>query len=375
MLATVYPPLSPGMLAGRARRAEFPFSEPDLVLTHLGRGAVWLALRALGLGPGKRLAMPAYHCGSEVEAARLAGVEVAFYRVDGSLRVDLDDMAAVAESCDATYAISHFGFPMPAPPPGRPAIEDAAHGLFSLDGGAPLGSRGDAAIFCPRKSLGVPDGGALLLRGAPAEGVRARSAGAPRPPRRAMARSVASLALGRAALSRPAPLRRAAAAALTRASRADAAAREGVLTETVIGEWGLDVADMESAAGPPARLTERLVRRAGAERIAAARRRNYLFLLGELADLCPEPYRRLPDGVAPLYLPVLARDRPGAIARLLELGVRAIEVWPVPHPLLDRDRFAELEPARARLLALPVHQGLAPDRMEAVLRAAKLALG
>jgi hypothetical protein len=148
----------------------------------------------------------------------------------------------------------------------------------------------------------------------------------------------------------------------------------GDLTEVVIGEWDLEVADMEAAAGRPARLTEWLVRRADAQRIALARRRNYLHLLGELGELCPEPCRELPSGVVPLYLPVLAPDRSAAIARLLALGVRAIEVWPVPHPLLDRERFAELEPARARLLALPVHQALGPDRIDAVLRAAKRAL-
>lgn len=373
MLATVYPPLSMVAPPRRAGPAPFPFSERDLVLTHLGRGAVWLALRALGLGPGKRLAMPAYHCGSEVEAARLAGVEVAFYRVDASLRVDLDDLSRVAERCDATYVISHFGFPVSLPPPGHPAIEDVAHGLFSCAAGEPLGSHGDAAVFCPRKSLGVPDGGALLLRGAAGKTGRPGAAG-PRPSRRAMARSLASLALGRAALARAGPVRRAAAAALTRASRADAAAREGVLTEAVIGEWGLEVADMEVAAGSPARLTEWLLCRARAPEVAESRRRNYRFLLSELAERCPEPYRELPEGVVPLYLPVLARDRSAAIARLLELGVRAIEVWPVPHPLLDRERFAELEPARRQLLALPVHQALGPDRMEAVLRAAKRAL-
>lgn len=81
MLATVYPPLAPlGLVRPPSRPQSFPFDRPGLTRTHLGRGAVWLALRALDLGPGKRLAMPAYHCGSEVEAARLAGVEIDFYR-------------------------------------------------------------------------------------------------------------------------------------------------------------------------------------------------------------------------------------------------------------------------------------------------------
>jgi hypothetical protein len=49
-------------------------------------------------------------------------------------------------------------------------------------------------------------------------------------------------------------------------------------------------------------------------------------------------------------------------------------VWPVPHPLLDRQRFAELEPLRAGLLALPVHQALGEREMARVLEAARAVL-
>src|SRR5256886_6943233 len=85
----------------RCRRRSFFFFQAedgirDLTVTGvqtcalpIWRGAVWLALKALGLGPGSRLAMPAYHCGSEVEAARLAGVEVVFYRVLPTLRAEI----------------------------------------------------------------------------------------------------------------------------------------------------------------------------------------------------------------------------------------------------------------------------------------------
>ncbi len=51
--------------------------------------------------------------------------------------------------------------------------------------------------------------------------------------------------------------------------------------------------------------------------------------------------------------------------------MRPLEVWPVPHPILDRQRFSELERARRRLLALPVHQGLEDWHMDIVLDAVK----
>jgi perosamine synthetase len=359
----VYPPLSLASLAGRPA-PQFPFSEPGLRLTHLGRGAVWLALQSLGLGPGSRLAMPAYHCGSEVEAARLAGLAITFYRVDASLRVDHEDLARAAARSDAVYLISYFGFPPPVAPPGTRVIQDVAHGLFSSDGHGPLGSGADAAVFCPRKTLGVPDGGAVLCRSSP-PAVRGR------PPWRRVLRSAGSVTVGRAALSRRRALRKPAAALLHRVSRAETAVEAGRLTETVIGQWDLQVADMQVAATQASRLTAWLVRGADADAIRARRRDNYAVLATAIPDVCPEPFRELLPGVCPLYFPVRVADRARALAQLQARGIRAVEIWPLAHPLLDRDRFGELEPLRHQLLALPVHQDLQAWHMQALLRAAR----
>jgi hypothetical protein len=214
----------------------------------------------------------------------------------------------------------------------------------------------------------VPDGGALLLPGRPAAVADGR------PGAGAMARSTLSLLAARAALARPRPVRATAAALIARTSRADAAARAGTLTDTVIGEWDLEVTDLEAAAGRPSRITARALRRVDPETIRTRRRANYQDLAAELGELCFEPFRLLPPHTTPLYLPVLARDRGAAIARLLEHGVRAVEIWPVAHPLLDRRRFSELEPLREGLLGLPVHQDLDPWHVDAVARAARTAL-
>jgi hypothetical protein len=367
-MLTVYPPLETGVFRPRRRRPSFPFDQGDLVLTHLGRGAVWRAFDALGLGAGARVAMPAYHCGSEVEAARLAGLDIAFYRVSPDLVVDEADLARVAASCDVTYLTSCFGFPTPPSPTGTLVIEDIAHGLFSADGDRPLGAGADAAVFCPRKSLGTPDGGALLTtrRAHDGDPVSRRE----RPPWRRVARSLASLVAGRAAVSGIAPLRSTALATMRRASKGDAAARRGELTETVIGEWDLERGDMETAARLPSRVTAWAAPRADGASIRDRRRANYDALIADLAPLCPPSFRRLPPGVCPLYVPVLAADRAAAIAALLEYGVRALEVWPVPHPLLDRPQFPELDAARAHLLALPVHHLLTDEHVAQLRRAA-----
>jgi dTDP-4-amino-4,6-dideoxygalactose transaminase len=365
-MMSVYPPLEPASLVTRHSR-QFPFSSAGLTLTHLGRGAIWLALKALGLGPGARLAMPAYHCGSEVEAARLAGVEVVFYRVLPTLEVDYEDLMRAAKQCDATYLISYYGFPMPPLPPGTMVIEDAAHALFSYDAGAAIGSRGNAAIFCPRKSLGVPDGGAVLVRDGAVEATG-------RPPWKRMARSFASQGMGWAAQSRAGVLRAPATKVFRKVSKAEQAVEEGTLTEVVIGEWNLEVADLEIAASKCSRVTEWAVHGADGEKIREARRRNYQILLDSLPDVCLDRFRGLPDGVAPLYFPVRVPERDRTIAELQKRGVRSIEIWPVPHPLLDRNRFAELEPLRHQMLALPVHQGLSSWHMQQVATTAREAI-
>ena len=46
--------------------------------------------------PGTVL-MPAYHHGVEVEAVRAAGARIAFYRVDDSMRIDVEDIARRAK--------------------------------------------------------------------------------------------------------------------------------------------------------------------------------------------------------------------------------------------------------------------------------------
>lgn len=361
MIVSVYPPLERGVLFGRKPdQREFPANDERCLLTHLGRGAVWLALQALGTP--RRVAMPAFHCGSEVEAARVLGIEIEFYRVGSDLEVDVEHMKEVARDCDAVYLISNFGFPVPyeeARSTGKLVIEDIAHGLFSLaPTGRPLGSGADAAIFCPRKSLGVPDGGALVV-----------NAEVTRPESRARSRrALASLILNRAALSSISPVSSAAAAVLQRVSATGRAAEAGTMTETVIGEWNLTEADLRAAAAKPSRLTGHVFSRADATVIRERRRENFALAAEILDGRVLPAYRTLPDGTCPLYLPIRAERRDAVMKGMWGRGVRAIEIWPVPHPLLEG--YEDLRQIRSELIALPVHQGLTA---EMAVEAAKIA--
>ena len=371
LLATVYPPLAPAGLLRPRPRDVFPFDRDGLTYTHLGRGAVWLALRALGLGAGKRIAMPAYHCGSEVEAARLAGLAIDFYRVDPELRVDRDDLERVAAGCDAVYLISNFGFPMTAPVAG--VVDDRGCRARAVLG------RGRRAARVARRR------GGLLPAQIAGRGRRRRRAGAFR----------------RSADGYAGPARRSRDAALVRL--ADACARR-------------DRAGSGRAAGRGRRPDPRQPRRRRRARGLADRDRDRRVGsrgrrhggggpgAGAADGICLPPSRRRADPRAPpAQLRAAGRRacRAGAGADARAARRRCAALLPAARrrPRRDdraaalaaacgrsrsgrcrtrcsiRNRFRELEPARHELLALPVHQSLGDWQMQQVLAAAKAALG
>src|SRR5438445_12968026 len=82
----------------------FPFDQPGLRYLYFARNAVWDAIRLLGLA-GKRVLLPAYHHGVELETLLAAGVQPVFFRVDEQMRSDLEDARARAKDISALYMI------------------------------------------------------------------------------------------------------------------------------------------------------------------------------------------------------------------------------------------------------------------------------
>jgi dTDP-4-amino-4,6-dideoxygalactose transaminase len=121
------------------------------------------------------------------------------------------------------------------------------------------------------------------------------------------------------------------------------------------------------------RLSRRLLAGCDLAGIKAARRRNYLTLLDHFRAAHPECLLspELPGGACPLCFPVRLRRPPALFAR--SLAGRGVEGWPwwqeLFHPAAPWAEFPEALALKKRVLALPVHQGLGPPEMEAVIRA------
>src|SRR3954464_4451294 len=165
----------PHMLVPRPAAAAnlvFPSDQPGLRYRYFARNAVWDAIQLLGLA-GKKVLVPAYHHGVELETLLAAGVTPVFFRVDAQMRADFEDARAKGKGVSALYVIHYAGFPQDmqaarqlATELGVPLLEDCALALLSRAGEKPLGSFGDVSIFCLYKTIPVPNGGALLPRGA-----------------------------------------------------------------------------------------------------------------------------------------------------------------------------------------------------------------
>jgi perosamine synthetase len=330
---------------------------PDARWFASGRAALLAGLRALGIGPGDEVLLPAYLCESVVTPVETTGAQAVFFPIGRHFEVDLAALeAAVGPKTRAIVVIHYLGFPGPVEAVrdlcrrrGLALIEDSAHALYSKHGDRLLGSFGDLAMFSPWKSLPLPDGGLLavnrrdLVLRAPEQ----------RPPARRTVARLAYRALG------------AVEQAVGWSPRLALLQRPGLrrsLHEQV------SAGPVEMLAGSA--ISRRLMRGARPAHVVGRRRRNFARLLEACQQLSwARPiFEELPDGVCPLGLPLVAEDRDRWRDRLLRHGVNVRTYWEQLPCGVDTERFPDAGWLRDRILILPVHQGLPPEGVEWLAR-------
>jgi len=356
----------PHMLFPRPAAASalvFPFDQPGLRYRYFARNAVWDAIHLLGLSE-KRVLMPAYHHGVELETLLAAGVRPVFYRVDGEMRCDFDDARAHAQDVSALYVIHYAGFAQDMTEARAlanelrvPLIEDCALSLLSRDGERPLGSSGDVSVFCLYKTVPVPNGGALLARGEWARKLDTLPEVA-RPPLLSTVSHLAGNLLSNLEL-RTGELGRRARQAVRETSRR-LVQRAGV-ERVSTGTMHFNLADVHLGMSA---LSHLVLRNQDFSAIVERRRRNYFLLYAMLRDLAPPVTGELKPGICPLFYAVVVDDKAGAMARLLARGVETVDFWRVRHPAVPAGMYPEVDRLREHVLELPVHQDLSPADVE-----------
>lgn len=354
------------LLPNGARPARpYPFVDASTRYFHLARGAVHRAIRELGLG-GADVLVPAWHHGVEVDAIVAAGARPVFYGLTPELSADLGSLAeAITPATRALYVIHYLGLPQPmrdlsafARGHGLKVIEDCALALLSRDEAMPLGARGDAAIFCLYKTLGVPDGGALRI---------ARTTTPPleldRPTTAAMMQELAAGLLAR--WSTRSALGNAVRRGASRVARSLRTRTSLPADARPVGHARFVPGEERMAISP---ITKRLLDSVDARDIVERRRRNFLDLHDRLGRLATPLVRELPEGVCPLFYPLLVEDKRLLQAALQADRIESVDFWRDGSPLPGAGRFPLVEELRERVLELPIHQDVDEDDVARIAR-------
>ena len=134
-----------------------------------GTAALHLALVALGVRPGDRVAMPSYVCTALLHAVDLAGAEPLLVDVDPTtFNLDPDDLRKRLRPRTKAVIVPHmFGLPAQfrnIEACGVPVIEDCALALGAKYGTKPVGSLGVLSIvsFYATKVIATGEGGMVL---------------------------------------------------------------------------------------------------------------------------------------------------------------------------------------------------------------------
>jgi hypothetical protein len=357
---TVWAPMSPAVYLRRpVRSLPFPLQESGVRLWSRARHGLFEGVRALGLGVGDSVLMPAYNCGSEVEALARAGVTCVFYDISEELRPQEHILESLlTPDVKALYVIHYFGFPQDVERWRKWCserdlllIEDAAMAWLSSLNGRPTGSFGNLALFCLYKSVGLPDGGCTIAN-TPA-----------RPSGTKATLGVRELTIRHASwlAQRSSPI------AALHFRLGGLSPRLSRLTPS---EDEFELGDPDSR---PSRATERLLSRTADAAVAERRRANYRYLMERLADVVEPIFPELPAGASPVGFPIWASPerQNELLAVTARYGVIGSRFWKRPHPTLDQEKFPHAAFARYNSFVLPVHQELRTDDLERVAAAVR----
>jgi dTDP-4-amino-4,6-dideoxygalactose transaminase len=340
----------------------FPLNAPNRTYSFVARNVIYHLFRALGFADGGAVLVPDYHHGNEVRAIRASGAEITWYHVGKGLRPDLSELSRLCSSRPrALFVIHYLGWPQPIEEiaelcrvHGILLIEDCALALFSEFHGRPLGSFGDYSVFCLYKTLPVPNGAILVQNRnllSTLDALEFETCGVTSLAGRCLDLSLDWLKSRSVFVG----------GALSRAKVEMGRVLSGAGVKRMpVGDTGFNIRNINVGMSP---LSLRLLRRFDYAEIRNRRRLNYLALLDRLGAPATLPGLDLPEGVCPLFFPLLVHDKTRAARALQSRGIGAVEFWNEGAPEAAADTADDALFLRRHLLELPIHQDLRDDQI------------
>jgi perosamine synthetase len=364
MYLTLTPPLSCKVLLNRAAvTARWDNGLGQVLYCDSGRTALAIALRLLRLGPESNIVVPGLNCEAVIDTFVNSGVKVRYYDVPETLEPAIEAVeAAVDDRTAGIYVIHYFGLAVNLAPIRRfcdarsiPLIEDCAQALFSGGETSRCGTAGDLALFSLRKTLPVPNGGAIAAN---------------RPAYRPALREIL--------LKRPSAAETLARTAflLMKYHLMDHGQALGAVKRLYLGRFGSAATAGEAPQWEAlSSLSERILSAADASAIRAARQMRYRYWADVLRNMRGVRIIRpvLSPAICPYSFPVLIARREEILAELMREGVyleASFSGAPFPRPVCTpawRGR-SSAERLGKQLVSLPVHQALPMARLGEIAR-------
>ena len=336
-----------------------------LFLYASGRSALYHGVSCLPLDKGKKILVPFYHCGVEVEAILRAGLEAGFYPLKDNLEIDFDWLENnLTDDVGAILIIHFYGFPQPLKKirsfcqrKNLFFIEDCAHALYSGDGSRLLGEFGDIAIYSIMKTVALPNGGGLLVNNKqialPQKGRPYFNVALVKKTVRSILEFEANCNQERSSL---------AAKILQNNDKKQAQTSK----ENDSGEnnklWYYEVPQYHYHHAISI-FSKIFLKPLAVAQIINQRRENYKILLNQIAwNQKMQPlFNQFAEGICPLCFPVRVKD-----SDILNEELSRKEIFPFifgrfSHPAFNAERFPQIKKFQQGIIGLPVHQQLKED--------------
>ena len=336
------------------------FYGKDASLFYFGRGALWQAIKSMQLSASDNVLVPSYHCGVEIEAVFMAGVQLRYYDIQEDFTIDISDLQSrIDASTRAILLIHYFGFPQPVEEiknicatSNVMLVEDCSQALFSSCAGKPLGSFGDIAIFSQRKTLPLPDGGALLLNNSKLK----PEISAKKPSNYVAIKKTLGMLLRSTFNLNPRN-------ELPYPFEGMATVINRLVARNSGNRYSTGLAvDIDRCNLAMSGLSGKIMDRTHIEQVIRRRRENFTCLLGSLSESpgARIVWKQLPEGVCPLFFPIKIEgvNRSVLQDRLLKSGISSFVFGEELHPSLPANQFRTAEMLSQKILCLPVHQDL-----------------
>jgi hypothetical protein len=343
----------------------FPFNQRSLKYFYFARNGIYYLGKRLKEAGYKKVLFPAYNHGNEIKALLSAGLELNYYRVQKDTGIDFEDVEKkLNKESDkiAFYFIHYVGFPQDIDyilelkkKYDMILIEDNALGLFSLYHNIPLGSFGDASIFCLYKSLPIPDGGLIWINNP----VLNFDYSPVQPNFISTFSQTSGKIFDWADLNwhgmgrKLARLKSHAGKILNKMDIESVPVMDSNF-DTTKADWTIS------------KISQFFRKRANYSQIIETRKQNYVYMHNHLPQEF-HLFQELPEGVVPWFFPVLIKDREKVFIYLQNKGVDCARFWRISHPDIPIKQFPEVQFLRETVLELPIHQSLGETHLKYVV--------